>query len=92
MATPEADYYMVQVNLGSCDHPIIPLYRDDEGGDEMYVSDPTFDACEKADDVHAGYIEKPGRVVSFTKSLEEAENIQTGIHMARTLLRGWIDT
>ena len=83
----QADYYMVQVNMGTADHPIVPLYK--EG--DAYISDDVFDVYETAKDVHRGFCETEGRVCYYSDSLERAEDILIGVYMVRRLLRRWVD-
>jgi len=92
MTTRQADYYMVQVNLGSSDQIIIPLYREKDFNGYNYVSDPSFGVCETEEYVRKGLVETHGRITFFAETLKQAEDVQTGIDMVRKMLRGWIDS
>lgn len=80
--------YMVQINLGSSDHPIIIL--DQEGPSDKLWSE-CGDYC--FDPFKAGEVIDNGGIIQFASpDREEAENFKAGVDVMRTMLRRWIDS
>lgn len=83
------EYYVVTVNLGSADHSVYKIAKEDG----MWVPvDDSVDACFDNKEVRQGVLDRGGVVYFFAETLEQAEDVQTGIWMVRRMLKDWLDS